>query len=646
VSEPLPPAVPLISPPSSPALRGPAKIALIAVLIAACLVAFSAYQHFLCDHRSLWYSNDHDRNAHYLYALKLAGALRGFRVVEFLHELNRAYIWPPLHGLLAAPLLAIKGFDYRLAVLPSLFGWIGTVVFAFLLARRCLPEWGDLAGLVAATFVLASPLHRGFATDIMLESLGACFTLLSLFLYVRTVQEGTLSCYRGLALGLTAFFVYKYNYWLLTVFAIVGAEILVRGAYYARTVRTVLTGIDWRAWLRGELRQPLSWLTALTLLLLGGIMLSGIATIQLAGRTIRTHPPTALVSLAYLFAVLRVAWWGWTHRAWLAGCDARMHAILFWHLCPVALFLALPRHFSTFLWYVSPNNAPAEHSTLWQGVQFYAPAAVEHYHVGPWSAFLAGGLCLVTLVAWRRLRPGAIAVVLLVLISAFLTCLHGNHQIRYLHNWIAALWVCGGIGAVTLVSMLSRPFNTRVSRVAVALAVLVLVVMHAPPIVQRKKSVIGGPWEGRASMLDVGEAICRESADAEQFTILTTVPFRFFAQWFLLEHPDAARKFEPHWWGYGQTGQTNRDGFRRWLDSTNCDTLVIVDGTPPDTSGANVEVQRHLALREQVLAQKTFHLVKEREFPGQGCRLLVYRRTERSGAAAGVGLSRSDAPKR
>jgi hypothetical protein len=526
--------------------------------------------------------------------------------------------------------LTCEGFDYRLAVLPSLIGWAGTAVLAFLLARRCLPEGGELAGLVAATLVLASPLHRGFATDVMLESLGAFLTLLTLFLYVRTVQDGTLSSYRFLGLCLTAFFLHKYNYWLLTFFAILGAELLARGSHYARIAISLLGRVDWRGALRREARQPLTWLAVVSSLLVIGLLASGIKSIELGGRTIRTHPPTALVNIAYLSALLRLVWLGWTNRDFLRGWDPRLRTLAAWHCCPVALFLALPRHFSTFLWYVSPGNGATQHTSIWNGIQFYAPGAVEHYHVGPWSAFIVLGLFLVAVASWQRLRPGAIAVLLLVVISALLTSLHANRQVRFLHTWIPALWVSAGIGAVTAASLFARPMRKRLAGAVIALSALVLVGAHVPSILQGKKSPIGGPWVGRASMLEVSDAICRETASTQRFTILTTVPLRFFSQWVFLEHQDAGKKFESHWWGYGQPPSANRDGFLSWLQSTRCDTLVFVDGTPPDTSGLNVEVQRHIELREQILAQKTFRLVKQEQFPAQGCRLLVYRRTERN----------------
>ena len=159
--------------------------------VAALVVSLSAllYARFLTQPRQLWTNSTHDRNAHYLTALTMAEAVRHGRPYVLLREVNGARVWGPLHGLLAAAVLAVGGFDYRLAVLPSLAGWVATALFAFLAARRAAPRYGNLAGLAALLLVLAGPAHRGYATDIMLESLGACLSLAVLYFYLVTVQE-------------------------------------------------------------------------------------------------------------------------------------------------------------------------------------------------------------------------------------------------------------------------------------------------------------------------------------------------------------------------------------------------------------------------------------------------------------------------
>src|SRR5262249_42031935 len=83
------------------------------------------------------------------------------------------------------------------------------------LAWRLAPRHKGLAGGVALLFTLASPAHRAFATDIMLESLGAALTLGALYFYVRARQERSAWRGRRFAPPFLALFLTKYNYWTL-----------------------------------------------------------------------------------------------------------------------------------------------------------------------------------------------------------------------------------------------------------------------------------------------------------------------------------------------------------------------------------------------------------------------------------------------
>ena len=107
------------------------------LFLAALVLAGFLYARFLVVDRALWYNPYHDRSAHYPFSLKLATDLENGRPLQLLHDLNEARIWPPLHGMAAATALLIGGRDYRLAVLPSLLGWVATVLLGFLVARRC-----------------------------------------------------------------------------------------------------------------------------------------------------------------------------------------------------------------------------------------------------------------------------------------------------------------------------------------------------------------------------------------------------------------------------------------------------------------------------------------------------------------------------
>src|SRR5262249_53210149 len=176
--------------------------------------------------RNLWSDAIHDRNAHFATGLSWAEDIRHGRLLQFISDFDKARTWPPLHdGALVGITSLISGGDPRWAVLPSLAGWVMAIVFAFLLARRCVAANGNIAGAAASLFVAVSPAMRAFATDVMLESLGAGLTLAVLYAYVVAVQNRSSAACRWLAVGLTALIFEKYNYWLVVVFALVAADV-------------------------------------------------------------------------------------------------------------------------------------------------------------------------------------------------------------------------------------------------------------------------------------------------------------------------------------------------------------------------------------------------------------------------------------
>jgi len=263
------------------------------------------YWQFLQDPRPRWNGIEHDRNGHYEFAQKMALALREADFPTFFSTLEKAKVWPPVHGLLAAAVLAVGGLDYRLAVLPSLAGWIMTVMFGFLLARKISGGCGNTAGIIAAVMILASPAHRIYGTDIMLESLGAGLTMMVLYLYVIAKQEPSIPAWRRLAVALTVLLFEKYNYWFLVVIALGIAEISWR-----RKEWNHITGsfrrVNWVQWWRGQLRQPFNYLFAAAALITTAIFIWKPASLHVGSRTISLYPPNNLVTLTYAIFFIRV----------------------------------------------------------------------------------------------------------------------------------------------------------------------------------------------------------------------------------------------------------------------------------------------------------------------------------------------------
>jgi hypothetical protein len=138
------------------------RLTLFLVITAAVTLAAVSYLQYLEISRLRWAGMAEDRNAHYLFGLNLALDIRQWDVKNLLSDLDGARVWPPLHGILVAIALLTGGLDHRIAVLPSLIAWMGTVVLGFLIARRAVHKGGNLAGLVTAIFIAASPAHRVF----------------------------------------------------------------------------------------------------------------------------------------------------------------------------------------------------------------------------------------------------------------------------------------------------------------------------------------------------------------------------------------------------------------------------------------------------------------------------------------------------
>jgi hypothetical protein len=600
------------------------------------------YSHWLTVHRALWDSPVHDRNAHYLFSLRLAADVRQGHVFALLGHLATAAIWPPLHGVLAGAVLLAGGLDYRLAVLPSLGGWLLTVLFGFLVARRAVRRGGNLAGLTAALFILASPAYRAYATDIMLESLGAGLSLVVLYCYLLTLQADTDKPWPGRCLGLalTALFLHKYNYWLLVLLALAADEVGSRPRAAWDLAWATASNIDWPRWLRSQLRAPLNYVLLVLLVLSAAVLARGDRPVVVQGRAVSLYPPHNLIQAAYVVFFLRlVGWWKTFGRDGSRQLDRRLRQVVGWHLWPAAVYLLLPKHASYFAWYVGPTNAhPGQKFDILAGLTEYSGWAVTEYHLTAWWAVLAGGLCLAALLLGRsRLAPGGAAVLWLLVIGAALTVTHPNHKARCLHSWLPAGWVLAGVGLSALVygRLTARLPRARPWLAGAAVAGLGWAAL--PTLTAPGHAIEGGPHPEAACWLDPVD-FCRPDLDrARRAIVLASVPVRALAQWTVLERDGRLDRLEENWAGFAGPGVDNRAGFLHWLKGTDCDTLVFFDRLAPGPVACDEfpDCAAHAQLRDLLLVQRAFGLVKEQAFPRHGCRVQVWKRGWGTAAYAG-----------
>ncbi|MEO5720378.1 MAG: hypothetical protein ABIR71_02780 [Chthoniobacterales bacterium] len=590
------------------------RICLALVLSATLGLAAFHYAQFRQNPRPRWNGLVHDRSGHYQFAQDLARAVRQANPVAFFTALEKAKVWPPVHGLCAAAVLAVGGLDYRLAVLPSLAGWVATAVFGFLLARRCSVAHGNLAGFIAAAMVLASPAVRSYGLDIMLESLGAALTLCVLHLFLRARGTPSVGAWRWFALTLTVLFFEKYNYWLLVVLALVLNELCHSRAQDWRGLRAAWARFDWSRKLGLEMRQPLSWLCVLFAFSALAIFLFHPEPISIAGKRVSVYPPNNLITLAYaalFFRVLRSApLRAITHPA--------LRQLALWHVLPVAISFLLPRRLSTFVWFLGPMNTDRSSAVpIAETATFYLQSTIRDYHVAPWSAIVAALLFLLAVLTFRRMSVGGRAVLLLVLLSAALTLLHPNQKSRYLHSWLPVLWVAGTAG---FANFLSGPHRWR--RPFALTAGAGLIVAHAGGLLQPGRAAESGVRGETSSLLDITDTYLPEVGPERRVAIFSTVPAAQFFLWTYHERYPHSDKIEIPLKDYPLSDAEVQRRLTSWAATTRANFAVLVDFNPSSSDYSPIAGN----IASFINSAPHFSLVHEQRFPQHGCTVSLWTR--------------------
>ncbi len=598
---------------------------------AAVTSAIFLYVQFMNSPRLLWNDAIHDRNSHLYAGLCLAMDVRIGDFGHLLPDLDSFRTWPPLHGLLAGLCLWLGGEDERWAVIPSLIGWVGSALFAFLLARRMSPRNGSIAGLLAALFVLVSPAHRLYATDVMLESLGACLTLACLYFYVAATQEQTPTAFRRLASALTLLFFHKYNYWLLIAIGLSADHICSNRNTFVPWIKNRLKGWSRRAWFIRQIRHPLTYLILPLLVLIAAISLTGGTDVNLFGNRVEVRSSANLVTIAYVLFLIRLAPWYWrAGRASMRSFDARVRMMISWHVWPVAIWFLWPHRLYSFLWTTSPasNGGEFPKHDLLGGYSFYWASMAQDYHMGPMSALLVIGFLLVAAWAGYRghLRPGATGLLWFVGIAFLLTVHHPNRKSRFLHSWIPAVWVGAGVGAGVLTPVW-RGRKYTVGAVCYSAAVGALAVSHLPGLAAPARAVVGEIHRSGRSILDVTDAYLPDLADCRRAAVFSNLPMKSLTQWTYLKRYRRAQRLDTDIKGFDPLASDNQSCFDRWVAATECDTILYVEFAPGTTFHAFVPNCENLSQYGKMMKSQTrFSFVRYRTLPEHGCTVTVWKR--------------------
>ncbi len=595
-------------------------IAVVAVALGSCLHLFVLHRE---HYRERWVGVGHDRNAHHRYGLQMAADLENGDLLRFLGDLDSgSWVWPPLNGLLLAAVALVSGRDPVAAAIPSLFGWFFTVVGTYLLAERASSRYGVAAGFLAVALVLVSPAHRAYATDVMMESLGAGLTLATLYAFVVWSQERTRSSAARLGFAFTMLFFLKYNYWLLAALAVLIVHIVGHFSDYLGLAKRLRTEHPWRRGIALQLRRPLNYPILVLLAVIAVHAFTGGFDFRVHGTLIEVRSNQIFVAVAYGLILLRFTIWWWTGgrhsaRAWL---PAHVYPLIYWHLFPVLIWFVIPYRLRTFLWFVSPANTEAEyHATFAESVRFFWTGAEGEYVAGPeMLVFLAIGIVVAALVS-KALRPSGWVVPLFALLALFLTFKHPNHKLRFLHTGMAGAYVAAAVGFAGLSAQLPRTRAIGIASMVALTAAIVGVLLSGHHVLPTSGHASEAGLNGHGESVRIlSDAVVPHIREGESTALFSNVPCKYWGTWMVLERFRAHDKLQVDCRQVEVLGPPTAAEFAAWCAKTDCRSVIFLHVSPnsPFQEGAPASETSSTVI--DLLPLSPFRLVQTVDVPECG----------------------------
>ena len=586
------------------------------VMLVVCLLAgVLLFRDFLTHPRSIWTGLVSDRSGHYGYGLDLALELKHGDVRQFFAQLEKGKVWPPLHGLMVMVTQLVSGNDWRLAVLPSLTGWILMLWCVWFTAQKIATPTGIpwVAGSVGLIFAVLSPAGRLYGTEIMLESLGAGLTMAVLACYASAVeQRDSRERWRLTAIALSVSFFEKYNYWMIVAVSLGLAE----SGTLIGMVRGWLREINLKKLIVTELKQPLNWLLLAMAVLVLWIFARGPTAFQFFGKRVSLYPPHNLITATYAVFFLRAMLFlrsaGWKPR------NAQEAMLWKWHILPVAVSFLLPQRLSVFVGFLSPANHDVAPRNFAGAISYYSTSFVTDYNISMALAVVAAVLACFALVHFKVLGPAARAVLICMVLGATLNILHPNQKSRYMHSWIPAVWTAAGLGSALLLSRVPR-------RSLIAGAGIAVLAVAGGRAWQAQAAATHGP---ERSLLDMSDVWLANVKSSHRVAFFSTQTCRSFIEWTFLREHESRDLFEWPVWQDSKSEAGIRAGFNNWLAQTQADTVLFFE--VPKDSPQYVPFCDQAALREnlgKLLAEQTkFTETKKIDFPLERCSVTIWQR--------------------
>jgi hypothetical protein len=614
-------------------LRDAASDVFLVVIVVAVASIFAASMlvNYAADPAELWYNLHSDRNTHFDAALKFAVALQNFNVPRFLDLLVQARIWPPVADLSLALVMIFGGMNMRLAILPSLISWVGTIILVLLIARRMVSDrWtGNVAGALAVMFALASPAFRLIGADVMLEAPGAALTAFCIYAYLRARAKAADDSERWwgiVAIGLTVLFFEKYNYYLMTALALAIA-------YFSENLSDRLRWLRAHAALLSRdtagamIRDPFLISVAFLVVFDVAVYASHPTAIDLFGfhislRNAWEDVQTLIWAVLFVRAVLL---WRKYRPQFDAGIGFAGRRLFYWHLFPIAVSFLIPKRLSGFLWYVGghlgddPYRPLASLSWQWRGFS-------QGFHVTPWLAVLVVILAVVSAIGLGRLAVGARAVLILAVLSAAAVVLHPNQQWRFEASWIFSAWILAGVGGAMCLSLLTARLLASARVAVAALAILGLAAAESRfSWTDMAYDAASHPRPGEPSDLEFAKAYLPYVRDAKKVGFLATLPDTNFYDWTLRENCRCAVRAHVPELDPFQSREQYRSATVAWLVHTPLDLIVVIDAPSYAVAEFGKTYETLLGQIDAIKQDSRFQSVATVPVPAVGATITIFR---------------------
>ncbi|MFH1684228.1 MAG: glycosyltransferase family 39 protein [Candidatus Margulisiibacteriota bacterium] len=154
----------------------------------------------------------------------------------FWYDTGRQMVWPFFHSWLLSVFFLIFGVGYTSARLLSLILFMASVILAYGVSDQLSRESGWKIGIFASVLMLTSPIMLRFASENMIEGLGAFLFLLAAYIYTLCQRKKLTLYYVCLAVvvSLIIYTNYIYSYFILP--ALIVATLAKLGPLYFEAI--------------------------------------------------------------------------------------------------------------------------------------------------------------------------------------------------------------------------------------------------------------------------------------------------------------------------------------------------------------------------------------------------------------------------